>query len=225
MLNPLEYSKVACRETARLCRFWTGHFPHGEFCERFNLPGRRACWCGKQLETRAHILTECPLWIRPTKWRSLSDAQRRVEANQRAEGALPFDPTDEAEMRIEIDRITPDEIAQFLTDNPMVADFEWYETLDRADECARDGNTHSVAHAFAEAHSTRRKAMYQDWVNTPRNTPGWQPWDEIWNATDVAMEILDEWRHRPAEEDTDSVYSLEEQDTAHSDIEYQGEAE
>lgn len=153
---------------------------------------------------RARLRREAPL----------SDAQRRVEANQRAEGALPFDPSDEAEMRIEIDRITPDEIALFLTDNPMVADFEWYETLDKADECARDGNTHSVAHAFAEAHSTRRKAMYQDWVNTPRNTPGWQPWDEIWNATDVAMEILDEWRHRPAEVDTNSVYSLEEQDAA-----------
>lgn len=50
----------------------------------------------------------------PAKWRSLSDAQRLVGAHRRAAGEIPFDPTDEAEMRVQIGRILPDEIVQFL---------------------------------------------------------------------------------------------------------------
>ena len=57
----LREASVAVKETARLCRFWTGHFPHGEFHLRFNLDRKIECWCGALVETREHILLECPL--------------------------------------------------------------------------------------------------------------------------------------------------------------------
>lgn len=197
-------SQLACRETARLCRFWTGHFPHGEFRERFNLPGRRECWCGERLETRQHILTECPLWIRPAKWRVLSNAQRLAEAHQLAAGVLPFDPSDEAEMRLEIDKIRPEEIVEFLAINPMVACFEWYDLLDKADECARNGNDHSLAHAYVEAHAARRKQLHREWTDLPRDTPGWRPWAELWDVQFIAEGIFEAWRNPPgSEEDSD----------------------
>ena len=54
---------------------------------------------------------------------------------------LPFDPSDKAGMRLEIDKLRPEEIVEFLAINPMVASFEWYDLLNKADECARTGMT------------------------------------------------------------------------------------
>ena len=83
----------------------------------------------------------------------------------------------------------------------MVASFEWYDLLDKADECARTGNDHSLAHAYVEAHAARRKQLHQEWTDLPRNTPGWRPWAELWGVQYIAEGIFDAWRNPPGSED------------------------
>lgn len=110
-------------------------------------------------------------------------------------------------MRLEIDRIRPEEIVEFLAINPMVTSFEWYDLLDKADwadECARTGNDHSLADAYVEAHATRRKQLHREWTDLPRDTSGWRPWAELWDVQFIAEGIFEAWRNPPgSEEDSD----------------------
>lgn len=88
--------RLSIVKMARLSRFVTGHAPVGGFRQRFNLEGRINCWCGHQVETRDHILTDCPLWFKI--WDPGGPVRRTLST------AL---------------------IGNFLHRNPMVATFEW----------------------------------------------------------------------------------------------------
>ena len=103
------------RQMARISRFVTGHFPLGGYREKFNLTGRRECACGAALETRDHILFECPLWIRLQG----RDAVARDACQIGGTGGQGV-PTP----------VPIHDVLQFLTANPWVATFEWYELLD-----------------------------------------------------------------------------------------------
>ena len=56
------------RQFARITKMLTNHAPIGEFRKRFHLDGPQKCWaCNSQnqLETRDHMVWECPGWIHP----------------------------------------------------------------------------------------------------------------------------------------------------------------
>lgn len=59
--NPIlgTHGKSNC-DYARLTRVLTNHLPCGAFRKRFNKDGPELCQCGGGLETREHILYECP---------------------------------------------------------------------------------------------------------------------------------------------------------------------
>ncbi|KAI0070801.1 hypothetical protein K474DRAFT_1564735, partial [Panus rudis PR-1116 ss-1] len=130
---------------ARLTRFLSGHFPHGEFRQRFNIEGPRNCACGHALETRDHILYDCPLWIRS---RSL---QRPQELSRAFRAVLVMDEEDE-QLRSHHPSIK--QIHQFLNQNPMVATFEWADLLQQAAEERQRGGGPSRSQALVEAHTT-----------------------------------------------------------------------
>ncbi|KAI0069531.1 hypothetical protein K474DRAFT_1751611 [Panus rudis PR-1116 ss-1] len=137
---------------ARVARFLSGHFPHGEFRQRFNLEGARECACGQPLETREHILYDCPLWVRSPSLhrpRHLSHAFRAVlildeEDEQNRSGHPSFK-----------------QVYQFLKQNPMVATFEWAELLQKAAEDQQRGGGPTFSQALVEAHTTIKVALYR----------------------------------------------------------------
>lgn len=109
------------KQYARLVRFITGHFPHGAFRERFNKEGPVMCPCDKDnpvLETRHHILYECPLWLRPDmpKLNHL-DFTTKLNLAKRKHGPLL--------LLEEENYATWQDIQRFLAWNPIVATFEW----------------------------------------------------------------------------------------------------
>lgn len=117
---------------ARFNRVMTGHFPHGEFRQRFKLPGPTACLCGAPCETSAHILYECPLWIRYKHFKR-PDVPRHAP---RPDDPLDSRDPDNYDMRIHDTNYIPPEfqpeprfILTFLKLNPMVASFDWCELL------------------------------------------------------------------------------------------------
>ncbi|THG92542.1 hypothetical protein EW026_g8391 [Hermanssonia centrifuga] len=56
------FGKLAASITARITRVVTGHLPIGEFRQKFNFDGPKKCLCGQPLETRNHMLFDCPIW-------------------------------------------------------------------------------------------------------------------------------------------------------------------
>ncbi|KAI0073446.1 hypothetical protein K474DRAFT_1558142, partial [Panus rudis PR-1116 ss-1] len=130
---------------ARIARFLSGHFPHGEFRHRFNLDGSRNCACGHPFETRDHILYDCPLWIRS---RSL---QRPRELSRAFRAVLILDDEDE---QTRSGHPSFKQIYQFLKQNPMVATFEWADLLQKAADDQRQGGGPSYSQALVEAHTT-----------------------------------------------------------------------
>ncbi len=56
------FGKLAASITARITRVVTSHLPTGEFCQKFNFDGPKKCLCGQPLETRDHMLFDCPVW-------------------------------------------------------------------------------------------------------------------------------------------------------------------
>lgn len=128
---------------ARAARLLTAHFPHGAFRQRFNLAERTDCWCGGGVETRHHILFDCPLWIRKPDWEHAPP-----EGNSTA---LPFD-----------------DLKWFLLMNPLVATFEWYDILDKAEGHTHDDDGRDRAYFQVLAHMHTR-ARRDAWVaNTLR---------------------------------------------------------
>ena len=55
--------------------------PIGEFKQNFNLEGYTYCVCGS-LDTREHMLTNCPLWIRGWTMPALLMPQERELLNK-----------------------------------------------------------------------------------------------------------------------------------------------
>lgn len=62
-LKPSRWFKDNPREVlGRLVQVQTGHGAFGEYYRRFHINEDIACPCGDALQTRVHILTECPLY-------------------------------------------------------------------------------------------------------------------------------------------------------------------
>ena len=125
-------------------------------------------------------------WLKRTNWR------RKCSRST---------PSDKAGMHLEIDKLRPEEIVGFLAINPMVASVELYDRLDKADECARTGNDHSLAHAYVEAHAARQKQLHREWTDLPHDTPGWRHWVGLWDVQYIAEGFFDAWRNPPGSED------------------------
>lgn len=156
---------------ARAVRFATGHFPHGAFRKRFNKPGRQDCWCGAALETRDHILFECPLWIRdPTLVRYVPTPHSATRRRKYCGGALDLgdmsdgDDTDD----VQLEQICQDptvhvsaaELKTFLENNPAVGTFEWLDMVQDI-PTASLGLRPTYAALQAHAHSTVRAAAWK----------------------------------------------------------------
>lgn len=119
-------------KSAKLVRFLTGHFPHGEFRSRFNLEGPVNCACGGGVETREHILLRCPLWIR--WWEHHPDAALPGNgANKLADHGVPHalqfgnkdDYDAEGHEIITLQNISMDDVEQFLAENWLAGTFEF----------------------------------------------------------------------------------------------------
>ena len=156
---------------ARFVRFWTGHFPHGAYRQRFRLPGRTACWCGHNPESRRHILFECPLWIRrlgePTETRiTLPRPIQRptgfavLSSASESEGDKVLGPLPQPRVQGRRRQRTPTtplhfvplkEVRWFLRANPMVATFEWYHLLDQAELVLAHGVAQGESWGWNEA--------------------------------------------------------------------------
>jgi ribonuclease HI len=155
---------------ARLVRFVSGHFPHGEFRERFNLEGNRRCLCGKAVvETRDHIWFDCELWIRkhrPPNGGELQGGGRRDALDLRPRTPPGMSAREHA-LRLWRDA-PPDveEVAEFLLLNPMVATFRWLELGDQASEGAASGGLDSTASLRVKLHTLMRKEAYTRWVRS-----------------------------------------------------------
>ena len=86
--------------------------------------------------------------------RTHNDWQKRI--NWRRECSCSILPTRQ-KYPSKYTRYDLNKLSSVLADNPMVARFEWYDLLDKADERTRTGDDHSLAHAYVEAHATRPK--------------------------------------------------------------------
>lgn len=177
------------KETARVARVLTNHFPCGAYRERFNIPGPIECLCGLSLgaETREHILFECPYWIRtkvtwvtPTSQEeNLRDRQLRSQRHW-----------------------TEDDILEFLRLNSWVATFEWTEILSMAHEDREEGDYHSLANATLHAHTKGRVAAWKEFHEDRHLDPDetealsatfneFTEWFDVLKASD---DIQKEWR-------------------------------
>jgi hypothetical protein len=139
------FLKLLGRDTqlfARTVRFISGHMPCGAFRERFNLDRHRQCWCGAAVESREHVLDECPLWIRKHPPPG-SDGTRHLGIR---------------------------DIIAFLQLNPMVGTFEWLDLVRDGLVCIADGQPCAIAPHRANAHSRWRKTIYEKWK--PRAAAG-----------------------------------------------------
>jgi hypothetical protein len=119
----------------RVARFVSGHMPCGAFRERFHLEGHSQCWCGAAIETREHILYECPLWIRKH----------------------PLPDPDGAQ------RVGVRDIIEFLKLNPSIGTFKCLDLVRDGLACIEDGRPRELACHRANAHSRWRTAMYEQW--------------------------------------------------------------
>ena len=128
------------RLCARLARILTGHAPIGAFRERFHLDGPVDCLCGHPVESVAHILDECPLWIR--KWAP------RSRLLQNLEDLDPFA-----------------EVLWFLRKNPMVATFEFVDWQLKAEEELANG----AEDGFYCNQLLRLSERVRVWDNTPED--------------------------------------------------------
>lgn len=132
------------REMARHTRFASGHFPCGEYRERFHLPGPKVCWTCNCRETRDHILWECPAW---TRGQELA-LKATIDGDPRTiRDAGPV-------------------IRRFLRANPMVGTFAWGDIVEQATRDRDSGLTvqTSLAMFKAHAHSVGRTTERRQWM-------------------------------------------------------------
>ena len=82
------------RHCARVTRVMSNHLPCGEFRTRFNKEGPTDCKCGGGLDTREHIIYDCPFWLRPNikPRRNLSEADKAhlKTASEENHNTLPY---------------------------------------------------------------------------------------------------------------------------------------
>ncbi|GJE92813.1 hypothetical protein PsYK624_089700 [Phanerochaete sordida] len=168
------FLKTAGRDTvyfARLVRFVSGHFPHGEFREWFSFEGNRRCWCGgATVESRDHIWFDCELWIR--KHRPPDDELDRRRRGVHRRDALDLGPrepegADPVEHLLQEWRAAPpslDDVAEFLRLNPAVGTFQWMELVDRALADRAEGAGVTINTLKAALHSTMRRQAYDRWL-------------------------------------------------------------
>ncbi|KAI0079041.1 hypothetical protein K474DRAFT_1618457 [Panus rudis PR-1116 ss-1] len=169
---------------ARIARFLTGHFPHGEFRSRFKLEGPTECACGHPLETRDHILYDCPLWIHPIKRpRNLSRAFRF---------ALIVEDEDEERYA---GHPTLEKIHLFLEQNPMIATFEWADLLQQAaDDHQRDRHSLHLSQALLQAHTVLKVSLHRMYCDKYGND---EEFFRKYNPSDVAHKMLQRFRPPP----------------------------
>lgn len=146
---------------ARFTRFMTGHFPHGDFRARFNLPGPSKCECGAAEETQHHILYTCPLWIRPE---AVSTTPAAVLQRAAEQGSLPhaIAITSASTDDLENPHPTPENVMMFLRLNPMVATFEWPELLAKRDAEERRGSLDNTYADLISAHTRAKVGALAD---------------------------------------------------------------
>lgn len=155
---------------ARMVRFISGHYPHGAFRERFHFEGNQACWCRKLgVETREHAWFDCELWIRkhkpPDKVADEDIPGGRDGPLDFRDLAPPGEDQDEYRSR-EWQKKPPklEDIAEFLTLNPVLATFPWLELVDNAFHDLEQGDAESIAVPKAHLHTHVRKVAYERWV-------------------------------------------------------------
>ena len=154
------------RQYARLVRILTKHFPCGEFRTRFNKDGPIYCSCFSVrqtnnsrkgvLETRNHILYECPLWIRPNEWKRYNHVPDNVHDKMW--------PPNNQDINLE-------QLIEFLRLNPLVGAFEWGELQEyatKARENRDNGNTHWLTAEFLyfKLMTDVRKQYFHKWNET-----------------------------------------------------------
>lgn len=137
----LKHAGKSNADVARTARILTNHFPCGEYRARFNIPGPQDCPCGGGLETRHHILFQCPFWI-------------RTKAPVASPLALPHD--DRTRQLHAQCGWSAGDVLEFLRLNPMVSTFGWAEILAEALADRAAGRPHSRANARLQAHTTER---------------------------------------------------------------------
>ena len=78
--------------TARFARCVLNHAPIGAYYQRFNMDEPTACVCGTALETRTHVLNQCPRYKRKGPVRRVFDLAKFLQANPLA---FAFKPSQE----------------------------------------------------------------------------------------------------------------------------------
>lgn len=160
------------REFARYVRFASGHFPCGAYRERFHLPGPSLCWwCKTVLDSRDHIMYDCPAWVRAFNIDKRPRAEHDTErwkawaTRRREEDRLDADPRN-ADHRKQALWMDANEIRFFLRINPAVATFEWGDLVAAAQADELDGHTAQTSiHMFkADALSGWRRRERFRWI-------------------------------------------------------------
>ncbi|KAI0821338.1 hypothetical protein BC629DRAFT_1730271 [Irpex lacteus] len=139
---------------ARATRLISGHMPIGEYRKDFKLDGRTTCACGSP-DTREHMLTNCPLWIRcwPTPPPLTPEERDLLEG---------MDPVDARDVQQSFGK---EEIAHFLLMNPMAGTFEWADLCDKRDADLEEGKLDSYAVTRVIVETSLEKKVYEAYIN------------------------------------------------------------
>lgn len=157
------------RELARFTRMTSGHLPCGAYRARFHLPGPSLCWwCKDVVETRDHILFQCPAWSRcydlARSPRALQDWEVWERWRTRPhEGPAAQHLEDELAEALSM---SDEELRFFLRINPMAGSFAWSDLVERAQADERSGLTAQTSSQIfrANAHSGWRRRERWLWL-------------------------------------------------------------
>lgn len=163
----------------RLARFFTGHFPHGEFRARFKQPGRTTHYCGNPgIETRDHIMFECPLWWRP--WNP------GIPVDNPDNGALL--PATRQEKMPKLDAVK-----RFLRVSPMITTFEWYDLINHAEKDLEEGKGNNTYAGWrVRLETTLRQKAHWAWQRLDllvHSVDKEEGFSRIWDAHRLALHM------------------------------------
>ncbi|EKM52257.1 uncharacterized protein PHACADRAFT_101159 [Phanerochaete carnosa HHB-10118-sp] len=167
---------------ARMTRFMTGHFPHGEFQNKMNLEGGRTCLCTNTYETQDHILYECPYWIRTDKIRPPKRAPDQTRLELISAGK-------QLELQNKEQVVTIDEIHNFLLLTPLVRTFKWQDLMEHMqldvfplrDNDNPDYESHIINIVF-DALVLQRPTLYTEYKRAMRRNKSPAPFLQWLNA-------------------------------------------
>lgn len=204
-----------CADFVSVLRIWLTALL-GQYRERFNIEGRKTCFCGGGVETRDHILFDCPLWIRyntiqrltnrpspertPSPDPSLSSPSRPGQSRPRFRDALLPDDT---EYETDEDRvtnptyhtITPDQILWFLQMNPMAFSFEWHNLIEEINSIPREEQRLHLPIYLVKAHTTFKVRKWREWRAThPHEDASKFQWDPEQLARRIHQNFWDKKR-------------------------------